>query len=231
MDSDSSLEDLKLTKYEGFKCEVKHRSELKNAPYNPRRISDAARKKLRKGIEKLRLLAPVTWNVRTGNLVGGHQRLGIIDQLEGTPDYRLTVAVVDLSEKEEREANLLLNNWGAQGDWDPEKLNEMLPGLDLDATGFDDADVMRMFGDQVDNAEAQKLEEMADRLRAAREVVAKTAEAGARYNTTDFYFVSVFKSPEDAASFLEELGLEANRFQSGDKLREIFRMRRETSAA
>jgi len=228
---DSPLEELALTQYEGFVCEVRRRSDLKNAPYNPRRISDTARKKLRKGIKKLKNLGPVQWNKRTGNIVGGHQRLSILDQLETKPEYLLTVAVVDLDDKQEKEANLLLNNWSAQGEWDPEKLNEMLPGLDLDATGFDDADVMRMFGDQVDNAEATKLEEMADRLRAAREVVAKTAEAGARYNTTDFYFVSVFKSPEDAASFLEELGLEANRFQSGDKLRKIFRMRRETSAA
>src|SRR3989304_6283669 len=175
MDSASSLEELTLTQFEGFVCEVRRRSELKNAPYNPRRISDAARKKLRNGIKKLKLLGPVQWNKRTGNLVGGHQRLSILDQMETKPDYLLTVAVVDLDEKQEKEANLLLNNWSAQGDWDPEKLNEMLPGLDLEATGFDDADVMRMLGDQVDNAEAQKLEEMADRLRAGREGGGKTA--------------------------------------------------------
>lgn len=223
---ESESTELALTQWEGFVCEVKRRSELKAAPYNPRRITDAAREKLRKGIKKLKLLGPVQWNKRTGNVVGGHQRLRILDKLENRPDYLLTVAVNDLDDKEEKEANLLLNNWTAQGEFDDELIKEILPGLDLDATGFDDGDIMRMLGTQFQSDELEKLEEMAERVRHAREVVAASAAVGDRYNDVQFYFVVTFKSTEEAMACLQELGLEANRFQSGEKLREIFRMRK-----
>jgi ParB-like chromosome segregation protein Spo0J len=50
------------------------RSKIHNAPYNPRFITDEAKRKLKGSIKRNGLLAPPTWNIRTGNIVGGHQR-------------------------------------------------------------------------------------------------------------------------------------------------------------
>ena len=96
------------------------RSEIKGAEYNPRKIGDAERSRLRKGIKKLGLLGPIIWNRRTGILVSGHQRLSIMDKLVGKEetlpdgkDYLIQVAAVDMNEIEEKAANLLLNKQNA----------------------------------------------------------------------------------------------------------------------
>lgn len=69
------------------------------APANPRTISDDARRKLRDNLKRVGLLQPLVWNRRSGNLVSGHQRLSQMDDLMGTANYHLTVAVVDLDDK------------------------------------------------------------------------------------------------------------------------------------
>lgn len=126
------------------------RSQIATADYNPRTISAAERSALRKGMKKFGLLQPLVWNERTGTLVGGHQRLAELDrQAEKGDDYELDVASVDLGDKEEREANILLNNFGAQGDWDLEKLKELarMPGFDPEAAGFEAVDLYRLLGE------------------------------------------------------------------------------------
>ena len=133
----------KKTKRQKFTVECIHRARLVNAEYNPRIMDDYARARLEKLVKTHGLLAPITWNAKTGNIVGGHQRIAAIDSLEGTDDYMIDVAVVRLSEKEEREANLALNAQGAQGEFDVTKLGEMFkdsPGigkLDIEKAGFD----------------------------------------------------------------------------------------------
>ncbi len=77
-----------------FVSERIHRSKIKNAPYNPRSIDDHARKKLHHNLKKKGLLDALVWNKRTGNLVSGHQRLSILDDLSATgDDYTLDFAV------------------------------------------------------------------------------------------------------------------------------------------
>lgn len=126
-----------------------HRSQIKNAPYNPRKIDDAARSKLTANLRKVGLVAPSTWNERTGNLVGGHQRQACLDALEGTADYWLDVAAVEMDEATERTQNVFLNNSAAQGDWDRRLLAEMLTDerLDLSDTGFDALDLQVLLAD------------------------------------------------------------------------------------
>ena len=102
-----------------------HRSQLKNASYNPRSIDAYTRKKLEGVLRKKGLLSTIVWNRTTQNIVGGHQRIDAIDAIEGSADYLLDVSVVEMSPKEEREANLMLNNSGLTGDWDFAKLAEM----------------------------------------------------------------------------------------------------------
>lgn len=123
--------------------ERKSRSELTDAPYNPRTIDDHAKRKLRDMLKKSGLVMPPVWNRRTGNLVAGHQRIKILDQLEGTDGYSLDVAVVELSLKDEKRLNVFLNNQSAMGVWDTEKLEELLRDSDFDwtAAGFDRIDL------------------------------------------------------------------------------------------
>lgn len=133
-----------------------HRSELKKAPYNPRKISVTAKRRLRRGLKTLGLLQPIVWNKRTGNIVGGHQRLGQIDMLYGTPDYKLRVAAVELTDKQEREANVLLNNPNVMGEWEEKLLAELVEG-DFDAmlAGFDDDDLAKILDEPDDDAPDQ----------------------------------------------------------------------------
>lgn len=50
-------------------------SDLKPAEYNPRKISADQLKNLKKSIEEFGDLSGIVFNRRTGNVVGGHQRL------------------------------------------------------------------------------------------------------------------------------------------------------------
>ena len=108
----------KLSKYQKFEVEVISRGEIHGADYNPRVISEDARKRLKRMLAKHGLVQPLVWNRRTGNLVSGHQRLSQLDQLERSQDYDLQVSVVDVDEREEKILNVQLNNPSMQGDWD-----------------------------------------------------------------------------------------------------------------
>jgi len=131
---------MSVSKHQKFEMMEVSRKDIKGATYNPRMISPQARNRLKKGLEKNGLVQPLIWNKRTGNLVGGHQRLGIIDDLEGSDDYSLTVAVVDVNESQEKQINVLLNNDSAQGFWDEGKLLSLFEqeqeGVDYESFGF-----------------------------------------------------------------------------------------------
>ena len=56
-------------------------SKLNPAAYNPRKDlqpGDAEYQKLARSLEQFGCVEPVVWNERTGNVVGGHQRLKIL---------------------------------------------------------------------------------------------------------------------------------------------------------
>lgn len=59
------------SKYQSYDTETISRDMIKNAPYNPRIMDEKAKKRLRQNIAKHGLVAALTWNKRTGNLVGG----------------------------------------------------------------------------------------------------------------------------------------------------------------
>lgn len=125
--------------------EVK-RSQIAFADYNPRFISDEARKTLRKGLKTFGLVGGIVVNEKTdGNLllVSGHQRLTEMDSLQGYPkkDYTVRVEVVKLSDKQEKELNILLNNPSAMGEWDNERLSLLLPSIDPEVAGLSEADL------------------------------------------------------------------------------------------
>ncbi len=112
-------------------------SDLKLAPYNPRKISKKEFEKLKRSITEFGYVEPLVWNRRTGNVVGGNQRLKVLKELGIGETY---VVEVDLSLEEEKALNIALNK--ISGEWDFESLEELLKSLDnidfdITLTGFD----------------------------------------------------------------------------------------------
>ncbi len=210
--------------FDKYEIAEMNRRDLKDAPYNPRIMSDDALDKLRKGIKRLGMLQPPIWNKRTARIVGGHQRLKALDILHGSPDYTLKVAVVDLDEAAEKEANLLLNNPNAMGDWDLPKLEELLrdTSIELVGTGFDMADVYRLLGDAPGRS-AEEIDTLADSLRKARENYEQVVNTSRGRDNNDFYLVVVFRDSEHRDAFTGALKLDENRYQDGRKLMELLR--------
>lgn len=115
-------------------------TELKAAVYNPRKDlqpEDAEYKKLRRSMEEFGYVEPIIWNERTGNVVGGHQRLKVLLE-QGKEE--IECVVTDLDEKDEKILNVLLNK--VKGRWDIGKLADLLQELDeagaMEETGFED---------------------------------------------------------------------------------------------
>lgn len=222
----------KLHPAQKFKVERLHRSQVREAPYNPRQIDDHARKKLQENLRKMGLLDALVLNKRTGNLVSGHQRLGILDALSKTGgDYHLDFAVVDLDEREEKQQNVFFNNRSAQGTYDPDKLGKMIADEEIDyrASGFDDMDLqielegteyeVGMFDDdkapksvQDDLDQLEEIQRMKRERKAHRE---RDQEA----NDPEFYAVVVFPDRDAQGAFMERVGMSrSDRYVDGVRL-------------
>lgn len=107
-------------------------------PYNPRvdlKPGMPAYDKLKRSMSEFGVVQPLVFNKRTGNLVGGHQRLTI---LESDGVESVEVVVVDEPLEREKALNIALNNGNVAGQWDEEKLEALLSELDnhteIDAT-------------------------------------------------------------------------------------------------
>lgn len=122
---------------------------LKAAPYNPRKDlqpGDPEFEKLKRSIDEFGYVEPVIWNKRTGNVVGGHQRLKVLKYLGHT---EVDCVVVDLDEQKEKALNVALNK--ISGSWDDALLTSLLKdlsesGYDATLTGFDTAEIADLFG-------------------------------------------------------------------------------------
>src|ERR1043166_1342965 len=118
---------------------------LKAAAYNPRidlKPGDAVYEHLKQSIETFGYLQPIIVNRRTGNVVGGHQRLKVLKHLGHTV---VEVIYVNLPLEKEKALNLTLNK--TVGEWDEDKLGALLQefqGLtdfDIGLTGFDSGEI------------------------------------------------------------------------------------------
>lgn len=114
--------------------------DLRPADYNPRKDlqpGDREYTKIENSLEEFGYVEPIVWNERTGNIVGGHQRLKI---LKGKPEQEVYVSVVNLSEHDEKILNVALNK--ITGRWDVGKLKDILKELqeqgEMELTGFED---------------------------------------------------------------------------------------------
>lgn len=214
-----------LTEHQKFEIVRLHRSKLKGAKYNPRTLSAKARAKLKANIKRIGLVEPPIWNRRTGVLVGGHQRLSILDALEGKADYFLDVAVVDMDEKTEKETNLSLNNQELQGEWSLDALEKLIrQDIDVQNAGFDLDDIYAVFGKGEDPAvSADTLLDLSEQMRKSKELYKETKQANVSNDDPYFYMVVVFKDRVELLSFLDECGLPNERNIDGRVLREVMR--------
>lgn len=218
------------SKYQAYDTETISRDMIKNAPYNPRIMDEKAKKRLRKNIAKHGLVAALTWNKRTGNLVGGHQRLEQLDALEKTKDYDLTVCVVDVDEREEAALNVQLNNPSMQGEWDLDKLANMTEEFDLDLSedlGFTDSDIDFMFeGDDrfsqlFETAEGEKMRGDLEKVKAARK---QSVDNLKDRNNINWYTVIVFENETDRDAFMKEISIpKYEKYVTEDQVRRITR--------
>lgn len=133
-------------------------SKLNPAAYNPRKDlqpGDAEYQKLARSLDKFGCVEPVVWNERTGNVVGGHQRLKI---LLAAGETELDVSVVNLSEADEKALNIALNK--IAGEWDTAALTELLQELSADSsidetlTGFDRGELDDLLADLEDRTQS-----------------------------------------------------------------------------
>lgn len=108
-----------------MEIQTKQLGELIFSDYNPRRITDEALDGLAASIDRFGLVEPVVWNRRTGRVVGGHQRLRV---LERRGETETQVVVVDLEETDEKALNLALNNPAIAGEFTP-AVHELLAEL------------------------------------------------------------------------------------------------------
>ena len=130
--------------------EKKKVTELLPADYNPRKDlkpGDPEYEKLKRSIEQFGYVEPVIWNGRTGRVVGGHQRLKV---LQDSGITEIECVVVDLPESKEKALNIALNK--ISGDWDRDKLALLITDLqaedfDVSLTGFDPAELDDLFKD------------------------------------------------------------------------------------
>ncbi|MBG9986241.1 DNA modification methylase [Facklamia sp. DSM 111018] len=126
--------------------------ELIPAEYNPRKNlqpGDAEYEKLKRSLETFGYVDPIIWNQRTERVVGGHQRLKVLEDL----GYEtIDCVVVDLDEDKEKVLNVALNK--ISGDWDKDKLVILISDLeatdfDVSLTGFDPDELDDLFKDDL----------------------------------------------------------------------------------
>lgn len=111
---------------------------LKPAEYNPRKDlkpEDEEYQKIKKSITEFGYVAPLIVNSNM-TVIGGHQRLKVLKELGYT---EVECVIVDLDQEKEKALNIALNK--ISGDWDNDKLEELLAELkqtdiDMDITGF-----------------------------------------------------------------------------------------------
>lgn len=171
---------------------------LKEAAYNPRVKLEPGMdeyEKLRKSIETFGDVEPIVWNQRTGNVVGGHQRLQVLRDLG---KKEATVSVVDMDEAAEKRLNLALNK--ARGDWDGEKLEQLLQEMDPDALevsgfGADEVAILLENNDGVDDWDGDDGDD--------------DWQEGVNLYGASFVVTLRFKSIEEARTWIQKEGLDA----------------------
>lgn len=147
--------------------EVK-RSEIHPADYNPRKIDEQGKRMLKRSMKQFGVVGGIIVNSQTGNtIVGGHQKVSILDEMYKYPDndYSLRVEMISVDRKTEKTLNIALNNGNISGSWDYDALARLVPDIDYKDAGLTDADLNMIGCDfllqtEEENSLAGALEEM-----------------------------------------------------------------------
>jgi len=224
-----------INKSEKFVIREIHRSEIKNAPYNPRKINDKQRSGLKRNLKKMGLMFPLVWNEQTGNIVSGHQRIDICDELNGSQDYTLTMSVVNLTLKEEMQQNVFMNSTTYQGEFDLLKLKDIITGENLDYKdcGLDEYDLsvinidpkdIKIFGNEQKDvpeteasAEAETeeegeddeltFEERKENVKQLKKEIQKSYENTEQSKNVDSYIIMSFSNQENKEAFCKRFDI------------------------
>jgi hypothetical protein len=223
------LKEMKLSEFQKFQVQRLKRTDLKAAPYNPRKIDKHNRQKLKSKLEKAGLVMPIVWNKTTGNIVSGHQRIEILEELEGSQEYELDVAMVEVDEKTEKELNIFLNNQSAMGTWDLDALTDIFKNVpDISELGFDPLDIqmlsqddsMSTMFDESKRGGATQTETDIAKIKASRK---NYKEKKREDDNTQFYAVLVFKNHQECEAFARALNEpEQTQYFDGRRIAEDF---------
>lgn len=161
-------------------------TDIHPADYNPRKAlqpSDPEFKNIERSLREFGYVDPIIIN-RDGTIIGGHQRATVLKALGHT---EADVIVLDLDKSDEKALNIALNKIG--GEWDMEKLREVLgelslSALDVTATGYSENEISVVLGDGQEEQEADdptidrmtftfSLEQYADLQQALKLIAAK----------------------------------------------------------
>ncbi len=134
--------------------EKKNVKDLLPAEYNPRKDlkpGDKEYEKLKRSIEQFGYVEPVIWNETTGRVVGGHQRLKVLQDMGLT---EVDCVIVQMDEEKEKALNVALNK--ISGEWDNDKLTLLIADLqgtdfDVSLTGFEPEELEDLFREDTKN--------------------------------------------------------------------------------
>jgi hypothetical protein len=171
------------------------RAAINGAPYNPRKISRDAARRLRENIKQHKLHGALVVNERLRDngwepleegyyLVSGHQRLAVLDSLEKSDAYEVRCSVGYWTPVQEREQLLHYNSPEAQGHTDDVMLKAMFEHseiqLDPDAAGYDPVvleDLGIFTGVLTEDDNPPEVQEIAAQTAAIAETVKETQQA------------------------------------------------------
>jgi len=201
-----------------------NRTQISFAVYNPRKESPEIIASIKKNFKKVGFLGGLVWNERTGNLVSGHKRLetlDIINKYDGTvkTDYKLKVEKVDLDEKTEKEQNIYMNNIEQQGEYDFQKLADLVPDIDFEAAGLTDFQLEKIsvFSPDIEiehetekekeELTATEKEERKEKVKEAKNTAYENTQT-AHLNATQSHISIVFNDYNEKVEFCEMFGID-----------------------
>lgn len=213
--------------------EVK-RSEIHPADYNPRKIDEQGKRMLKRSMKQFGVVGGIIVNSQTGNtIVGGHQKVAILDEMYKYPDndYSLRVEMISVDRKTEKTLNIALNNGNISGTWDYDALARLVPDIDYKDAGLTDADLNMIGCDfllqtEEENSLADALDEMmqpvteqkeaekaarqlerAEKVAHMKEVKQQVKDAAQKQaQDMDAYLMLSFDTFEAKAAFCERFG-------------------------
>lgn len=196
------------------------RSQISFAPYNPRKKNKKVVEALKRNFKRVGFLGGIQWNATTGNLIGGHKRTEALDLIHGydgtsETDYDIKVEKIELTEKQEKEQNIFLNNKRVQGEMDYEMMSVLVQEIDIDEAGLEqyDIDLIETLVPDFSFGKNEDIKTEIEDLRTPQEKkqdikdLKKNIKSNIGESHLASYFCVTFKNYNEKAEFLEGIGI------------------------